>query len=142
MGTTRSRTLEGWYEGTSLVTSSSSGSITVNAPHTLVAHWGPDYILVGAIVGVIVGIVVGLAYFGKKLPFFTKPSRKRPRRKQAKRTQTVSELAIEPATVSKATAQEAVKPNADEKTAMLCAQCGAKIIKGSKFCKECGAKIS
>ncbi len=29
----------GWYEGTSLVTSSNNGSIQLNEPHTLVALW-------------------------------------------------------------------------------------------------------
>lgn len=135
---------QGWYEGTSLVASSSSGSISMNAPHALVARWGPDYIVIGGIIGVILGVVIGVAYFGGKLPFLTKPSRKRTRRRQAKRIQTVSEPAIERATVTqtKSTAQETVKPRANEKAATFCTQCGAKMTRDSKFCKECGAKLA
>jgi hypothetical protein len=33
----------GWYEGNNLTTSSSTGSIEVDAPHTLKAGWHPDY---------------------------------------------------------------------------------------------------
>lgn len=133
---------QGWYEGSNLVTKSNSGSITMNAPHTLVARWGPDYLLVGGIIGVIVGLAIGLAYFGKKLPFLTKPSRRKARRKPTKRTQTVSEPppAIEAATI-RTTAQEAVKPKAHDKSTMFCTQCGAKIARDSKFCKECGAIV-
>ncbi|MGA2971086.1 MAG: zinc ribbon domain-containing protein [Candidatus Bathyarchaeia archaeon] len=132
---------QGWYEVGSLVTSSNNGSITMDAPHTLVARWGLDYILLVGVIGVLVGIAVGLAYFGKKLPFLAKPSRKRARRKQAKRTQAFSEPIIEDTAVSKTATQETVKPSADEKAAMFCTQCGAKILRDSKFCKECGAKL-
>jgi hypothetical protein len=129
---------QGWYEGTNLITSSNNGSIQLDAPHTLVARWGIDYILVGCIIGAIVGLVVGLAYFGKKLPFLTR------KRATRKRTGAVSEPAIERAPVSetKTTVQETVKPKTDEKTTTFCNQCGARIIRNSKFCKECGARIN
>ncbi|MGD0175700.1 MAG: zinc ribbon domain-containing protein [Candidatus Bathyarchaeia archaeon] len=136
---------QGWYEGSNLLTKSNSGSIRMDAPLALVARWEPDYILLGGIIGVVVGLAVGVAYFGGKgLPFLTKPSGKRARRKRGKRTQTVSEPAAEAATVSevKTTPKEIVKPSTDEKVAMFCTQCGAKIARDSKFCKECGTKIS
>ncbi len=132
---------QGWYEGTSLVTSSNNGSIQLNEPHTLVALWGIDYLLVGSIIGAIIGTGFCLAYFGKRLPFLTKPSRKRTRGRQIKRNETVSEPTIEQATVSETRpTEESAKPKANDKLTLICSQCGAKITRDSKFCKECGSK--
>lgn len=57
---------QGWYDGTSLLTSSDSSSIVINTSHTLSARWSADYMIPIAIPGVIVAAAVGLAYYRKR----------------------------------------------------------------------------
>ncbi len=135
---------EGWYENVTLVTSSPSGSITMNGPHTFAARWGLDYALLGSIVGAVAVLALGLAYYARKLPKLAgMPAGKKRRRRRVKRSQTVAET-VEPATIpeTKTPAPETTKLNATEKTGIFCTQCGARLTRDSKFCKECGARIT
>ena len=50
---------QGWYENGNLITSSSTGSISMNQGHTLTASWQPDYTLPEAIAGLAI-IIVGV----------------------------------------------------------------------------------
>jgi len=49
---------QGWYENGSLITSSSTGTISMNQVHTLTASWEPDYTLPEAAAATIIIIVV------------------------------------------------------------------------------------
>lgn len=76
---------QGWYENGQLLTSSTTGTISMNRPHTITAVWQADYsepalILTG------VAIIVAIAYLMVRRRT-KKPARRRPHRgrKRAKR---------------------------------------------------------
>ena len=56
------QTLQGWYENGTLVTSSSTGSITMNAPHALSVQWTTNYTMPLAVI-IIVVVVAGVLVF-------------------------------------------------------------------------------
>jgi len=63
MGTLGARlTAQGWYENGSLVTSSSTGTISMNQAHMLVVSWQPDYTIPEVIAVVIAIIIIAVGY--------------------------------------------------------------------------------
>ncbi|HYW01477.1 MAG TPA: hypothetical protein VE862_08405 [Candidatus Acidoferrum sp.] len=59
-------TVQGWYENGSLITSSSTGTISMDQAHTLVASWQPDYTIPEAVTVVIAIIIVAIGYITLK----------------------------------------------------------------------------
>jgi hypothetical protein len=62
-------TLQGWYEDGQLITSSSSGTVDMNQPHTINVQWTVDYTL-PALLFTLVAIALGISTY-----FVTKRSR-------------------------------------------------------------------
>jgi len=67
-------TVQGWYENGSLITSSSTGTISMDQAHTLIASWQPDYTIPEAVALVIAIIIVAVGYILVKKK---SPSKKR-----------------------------------------------------------------
>ena len=119
---------QGWYENGVLVTSSIGGSIGMNSPHSLVAHWTPNYaqpIAVFAIIGGIIGVI--LVYIA--IP----------------KAQTQD---LRPVELPKGYLVEDYRdfrsdsllfPKAE--SVRLCRYCGAKIPTGNTKCPECGMTV-
>ena len=132
---------QGWYEGKTLVSSSSNSSLKMNSQHTLTAIWTPNYIAPITILGIAVIAVVGLTYYliQKKA---AKPKRRRTRRKMLEQDTEEPGVPGE----AKATEIQEIEPAESiaepEKTTMFCTECGAVISRDSKFCKECGTPIT
>lgn len=76
---------QGWYENGQLLTSSTTGTIAMNQPHTITAVWQTDYSEPALILTGIV-IIIALAYLMVRRRT-KKPARRRPQRgrKRAKR---------------------------------------------------------
>jgi hypothetical protein len=51
---------QGWYEAQRLVSRPGNGSITMDQPHTLTAHWNADYTGPLVIVGITAAVAVGI----------------------------------------------------------------------------------
>jgi len=67
MGTLGARVaFQGWYENGNLITSSSTGTISMNQAHTLSASWQPDYTLSGAVAAVAIIIIALVSCFRGK----------------------------------------------------------------------------
>jgi hypothetical protein len=104
---------QGWYENGASITSSNSGSITMNAPHTLTPQRTQDDTMPMIIIAI---IAVAVAVIG-----FAALRRKK-KASSAARTPTVS-----PTPVAK-------------KGIEFCGNCGAQLSPDSDFCRDCGAK--
>lgn len=59
-------TVQGWYENGSLITSSSTGTISMNQAHALIASWQPDYTIPEAVAVVIAIIIAAVGYITLK----------------------------------------------------------------------------
>jgi len=59
-------TVQGWYENGSLITSSSTGTISMNQAHTLIASWQPDYTIPEAVTVVVTIIIATVGYITMK----------------------------------------------------------------------------
>lgn len=59
-------TFQGWYENGVLTTSSNTGSVVMDATHTLTAHWSLNLILLLATCCIIATIPIGLIYRKRK----------------------------------------------------------------------------
>jgi len=55
-------TVQGWYENGSLITSSSTGTISMNQAHALISSWQPDYTIPEIIAAVIALTIIALSY--------------------------------------------------------------------------------
>jgi len=74
---------QGWYENGNLITSSSTGTISMNQAHTLTASWQPDYTLPEAVAAALALVIfVGVAFFTAKRR--TTPVKKRSKRSKSK----------------------------------------------------------
>lgn len=136
---------QGWYEGKTLETSNSNGSIIMNTSHTLTANWTPNYIIPIAILSVVVIVAVGLTYYVTRQRSASPKRRRMRRKKPDSDTEAVPDTeksTIQPTTVEAEAPKNAPSISKRSKTLMFCTQCGAKITRDSKFCKECGAKLS
>jgi len=144
---------QGWYEGSTLITTHNSGSIVMNSAKTLTAKWSNDLTEPASIITVLIvavgAIVVGTIYLRQNKE--SKPRRRRTRRKktetQEEQTKSESDTVVVPTAEStiETPTVKAEEPKTEpsipkpDKTQMFCTQCGAKITRDSKFCKECGA---
>jgi hypothetical protein len=70
---------QGWYENGTIITTHTSGTISMNQPHTITAVWQVDYTMPLIVAGVVIVVVAGVLGIG----YLT--SRKRPKRRTAKR---------------------------------------------------------
>jgi len=59
-------TVQGWYENGSLITSSSTGTISMNQAHTLTVSWQPDYTVPEAIALLVIVLIVAAGYLTVK----------------------------------------------------------------------------
>jgi hypothetical protein len=107
------RTFQGWYENGTLITSSSSGSITMNAPHTLSVRWVEDDTVPMVIMIVIVIAVAAIGYVTLR----------------RKRTAVRAQPTVSPTPKAKA-----------KKGVEFCGKCGAQLASDNEFCTECGAR--
>jgi hypothetical protein len=135
---------QGWYEGNTLVTSNSSGTIFMDTSHTLTANWTPNYIIPIVILSVVVIAAVGLTYYVTRQRSASPKRRRMRRKKPDSDTEAVADTeksTIQPKVVEAEEPRTASSISKPSKTTMFCTQCGAKITRDSKFCKECGTKI-
>jgi LPXTG-motif cell wall-anchored protein len=112
---------QGWYENGASITTSSSGSITMNAPHTLNAQKTEDDtmpMIILAIIAVAVALIGVVALRRKK------------KAAPADRPPTVS---------PQPTATASPAPDA-KKGVRFCGNCGTQLSPNSDFCGECGAR--
>jgi uncharacterized repeat protein (TIGR02543 family) len=133
---------QGWYEGKTLVSSSSNSSLKMDGQHTLTANWTPNYTAPIIILGVVVLAVVGLTFYliRKKA---AKPKRRRTRRKKLEQDTKEPIVPDEAEPTAETQQVEATESTTEpKKSTMFCTECGASISRDSKFCKECGTPIS
>lgn len=122
-------TFQGWYENGKLITSSDNSSIVMNAPHSITARWGLDYILLSELLAAIAVVVFGVAYSRKKRMPTTKTIM------PESKPMTVAE---EAATITQPSSPVTRSKGKNE---MFCKHCGNVIPRDSKFCKECGEVV-
>jgi len=71
---------QGWYENGNLITSSSTGTISMNQAHTLTASWKQNYTLPEAVAAALTLVIfVSVVFFTAKRK--TKPLKKRSKSK-------------------------------------------------------------
>jgi ribosomal protein L40E len=122
----------GWYSETGqLITIFGSGSIVMDAPHTLTARWVRlDFLILTAIV------VLGIIVIDRGLSRLRGNQKPRQTSKGTKRSQTTAEPSVEHVSAPLPQAPKRTRGQSE----MFCFQCGAVIPRDSKFCKECGSK--
>ena len=78
-------TFQGWYEGQTMVSTSSSTTITMNNPRSLTAHWTGDYLMPAIIIGVPIAVaLIAAVFLAPRKKGERRPKRKK-RRSQRKR---------------------------------------------------------
>jgi len=104
-------TFQGWYENGASITYSSSGSITMNAPHTLTPQRTENDTMAMIIIVIIVVAVAAICFAVLR----------------RKRTAGRPKSTVSPAPKAK-------------KKGQFCQNCGAQLSPDSEFCGECGAR--
>ena len=107
------RTFQGWYENGALVTSGSSGSITMNAPHTLSTQGTENDTLPIVIIVVALVAIVAVVYVMRR----------------RRGTAISSPRAVSPSRKAK-------------KGVEFCGNCGAQLAPDNDFCTKCGVRKS
>ncbi len=78
-------TFQGWYDGQTLVSTSSSITITMNSPRSLTAHWTGNYLMPAIIIGVPIAVaLIAVVFLALRKERKGRPRRKK-RRSQRKR---------------------------------------------------------
>jgi hypothetical protein len=76
--------LQGWYENGQLLTSSPTGTISMDKPHTLTAVWQVDYSIPAAItLGIVAAVIIGFLLLRRKSRTPSIHSRSKRRRKRS-----------------------------------------------------------
>jgi len=116
------QTFQGWYSNGELLSTSASGTITMNGPYTLDTQWAPDNSMPIGIALLVLVAVAAAAYF-------------------TFRRRTTTEAPPQPLPQQQPPPQQSLPPVEVPRTVrQFCVNCGTSLPVGSKFCNKCGAQ--